>query len=180
MRFPGFSASVVMLLLSASTAVLAATNPSELIPTDQVATMQPQAQAMGAALVQALKTAEASATAQNLTGAAKAAFIQTALQNAIIQAGYDPRVVLAAIRAITSCAEPDQQTFFDGAITLSCNDLRTALSAEGRQALAALDQTVTAQINQNVEPGAIGGGGSAPLGGTAAAAGGGGSSGYIQ
>ena len=118
--------------------------------------------------------AEAATVGQ--TAAQRTAAIQAAIQNAIIPTGYDPRVVLAALRAVDFC--PTGTGDYSGEpLSVPCGSLKDTLSAEAQAAIQNVETTVVALIDNSPTPAALGGAGPAAIAGPGAPGGGGG---YIQ
>lgn len=170
----GFGLTCAALTCWATMAGAANPDPKEFVPANQMATFQPQAASLAQAIARAIAQAEAATVGQ--TAAQRTAAIQAAIQNAIIPTGYDPRVVLAALRAVDFC--PTGTGDYTGnPVAVPCGSLKDTLSAEAQAAIQNVEATVVALIDNSPTPAALGGAGPAAFGAPGAPGGGGG---YIQ
>src|ERR1700761_789097 len=170
----GFGVACAALTCWCTVAGAANPDPKELVPANQLATFQPQAASLAQAITRAIAGAEAATVGQ--TAAQRTAAIQAAIQNAIIPTGYDPRVVLAALRAVDFC--PTGTGDYSGEpLSVPCGSLKATLSAEAQAAIQNVETTVVALIDNSPTPAALGGAGPAAIAGPGAPGGGGG---YIQ
>jgi hypothetical protein len=148
-----------MLLCSIGSAG-AATDQKENIPSSQLAAFQPQADHLAGTLVGVIHSAEASA--KTLPSIAREAAIQSAVQDAIMASGNDPRVVLAALQAFSLCPTTPGR-YSVTRIPVTCQDLRQPLSAEAREALASLEKVIVGLVDRDESPSALGFSGAAPF-----------------